>query len=168
MERRNLLATEQAQEQSRLVQEHIISSKEFVYARVIGAYHAVGSEVRTIMIIDAAVKLGKKVALPRTEGDRMIFYEPCGDLVEGKFGIMEPLPTTPVDGIDLLLVPGLAFDLKGYRVGYGKGYYDRFLSMDHSFSMGLAYSFQVVDELPRGRFDRRIASVATENGISYL
>jgi 5-formyltetrahydrofolate cyclo-ligase len=90
-------------------------------------------------------------------------------LTEGKFGIKEPLPAAPpVDGIDLVLVPGVAFDLKGCRIGYGKGYYDRFLSMQHSFSMGLAYSFQVVDELPRGRFDRRIASIATESGISYL
>jgi 5-formyltetrahydrofolate cyclo-ligase len=99
----------------------------------------------------------------------MVFYELAGDLVEGKFGIMEPKPTTaPVDGLDLVIVPGVAFDLKGCRVGYGKGYYDRFLSMQHSFSMGLAYSFQILDELPRGRFDRRIASVATESGISYL
>jgi len=168
LERRNSLTTEQVEEQSRLVQEHVIASKEFAQAKVIGAYHAAGSEVRTGMIIDTAIKQGKKVALPRTEGDRMVFYELAGDLVEGKFGIMEPKPTTPVDGIDLVIVPGVAFDLKGCRVGYGKGYYDRFLSMQHSFSMGLAYSFQILDELPRGRFDRRIASVATESGISYL
>ncbi|MGI0004839.1 MAG: 5-formyltetrahydrofolate cyclo-ligase [Nitrososphaera sp.] len=168
LERRNSLATGQVEEQSRLVQGHVIASKEFAHAKVIGAYHAAGSEVRTSMIIDTAVKQGKKVALPRTEGDRMVFYELAGGLVEGKFGIMEPRPTTPVDGIDLIIVPGVAFDLKGCRVGYGKGYYDRFLSMQHSFSMGLAYSFQILDELPRGRFDRRIAAVATESGISYL
>ena len=168
LDRRNSLATEQVDEQSRLVQEHVISSKEFAHARVIGAYYAAGSEVRTSAIIDAAIAQGKKVALPRTEGDKMVFYEMTAELVEGKFGIKEPQPTAPVDGIDLVLVPGIAFDLKGCRIGYGKGYYDRFLSMQHSFSMGLAYSFQVVEELPRGRFDRRIASIATESGISYL
>ena len=169
LDRRNSLAAGQMEEQSRLVQEHVISSKEFAHAKVIGAYYAIGSEVRTGMIMDAAVAQGKKVALPRTEGDRMIFHEMASELAEGKFGIKEPLATAPpVDGIDLVLVPGVAFDLKGCRIGYGKGYYDRFLSMQHSFSMGLAYSFQVVDELPRGRFDRRIASIATETGISYL
>ncbi|MER3407802.1 MAG: 5-formyltetrahydrofolate cyclo-ligase [Nitrososphaera sp.] len=100
----------------------------------------------------------------------MAFYEYTGELAEGRFDIKEPVPVSAAvnDDIDLVLVPGLAFDRKGCRIGYGKGYYDRFLSMRHSFSMGLAYSFQVVDELPRGRFDRRIQSVATEEGVLYL
>lgn len=171
LERRNGLATGDIERMSRLVQEHVIASKEFASARIIGAYYATGSEVRTSLVIEAARSAGKKVALPRIEGDHMAFYEyAAGELAEGRFGIMEPLPTAPPAGdyIDLVLVPGLAFDRKGCRIGYGKGYYDRFLSMRHSFSMGLAYLFQVVDELPRGRFDRRILSVATEEGILYL
>jgi 5-formyltetrahydrofolate cyclo-ligase len=167
LERRNGLATEQIEEQSRPIQEHVINSKEFSSARVVGAYYPAGSEVRTLLIIDAAKKAGKRVALPRTEGERMVFYEFDGELVEGRFGIKEPKPSSPVDNIDVVLVPGVAFDLKGCRVGYGKGYYDRFLSMQHCFSMGLAYSFQVVEELPRGRFDRRLASLVTENGMIY-
>ena len=168
LEKRNGLATDQIEEQSRLVQDHIIKSKEFAAAMVIGAYYPSGSEVRTSLVIDAARQAGKKVALPRTEGDRMVFYEFGGELLEGKFGIKEPKPSSPVDNIDVVLVPGVAFDLKGCRIGYGKGYYDRFLSMQHCFSAGLAYSFQVVEELPRGRFDRRLASLITENGMMYL
>lgn len=168
IERRNGLATEQVDELSRKIQENAMGSKEFASAKVIGAYYPTGSEVRTALIIDAAKKMGKKVALPKTEGDRMVFYEFDGELVDGKFGIKEPKPSSPIDNIDLVLVPGVAFDHKGCRIGYGKGYYDRFLSMQHCFSMGLAYSFQVVDELPRGRFDRRLASLATENGLMYL
>ena len=168
LEKRNGLDTAQLDEQSRLVQDHVIKSKEFAAARVMGAYYPLGSEVRTSLVIDAARQAGKKVALPRTEGDRMVFYEFDGELVEGKFGIKEPKPSSSVDNIDLVLVPGVAFDRKGCRIGYGKGYYDRFLSMQHCFSAGLAYSFQLVEELPRGRFDRRLASIITENGVLYL
>ncbi len=172
MERRNALAGSQVEGQSALVQQHVIASKEFLQARVVGAYHAIGSEVRTDRIIAAARAQGKKVALPRVEGERMAFYEYAeGDeLVQGRFGVMEPRPSlAAMDSVvDLVLVPGVAFDRRGCRIGYGKGYYDRYLSMQHSFSMGLAYSFQLVDELPRGRFDRRISAVATEEGIIYL
>jgi 5-formyltetrahydrofolate cyclo-ligase len=170
LERRNGLATDDVEKMSRLVQEHVIGSKEFASARTVGAYYAAGSEVRTSLVIEAAKRAGKKVALPRIEGDHMVFYEYTGELAEGRFGIKEPVPRSAAvnDDIDLVLVPGLAFDRKGCRIGYGKGYYDRFLSMRHSFSMGLAYSFQVVDELPRGRFDRRILSVATEEGVLYI
>lgn len=168
LEHRNGLASAQIEEQSRLVQGHVVKSKEFAAAKVIGAYYPTGSEVRTSLIINAAQQVGKKVALPRTEGDRIVFYEFDGTLVDGKFGIKEPKPSSPVDNIDIVLVPGIAFDLKGCRIGYGRGYYDRFLSMQHCFSAGLAYSFQIVDELPRGRFDRRLVSLAMENGIMYL
>jgi 5-formyltetrahydrofolate cyclo-ligase len=169
MERRNGMATEEVERLSRQVQEHVAGSKEFASVRIMGAYYAVGSEVRTSFLVNAAKSHGKKVALPRIEGERMVFYEFAdGDLVEGRFGIMEPRPSTPVDNIDLVLVPGVAFDYNGCRIGYGKGYYDRFLSMQHCFSMGLAYSFQVIDELPRGRFDRKLSSLATESGVMYL
>lgn len=169
MERRNGMVTEEVERLSRQVQEHVVGSKEFALARTVGAYYAVGSEVRTSFLVDAARNRSKKVALPRIEGERIVFYEFAdGDLVEGKFGIREPRPSASVDNIDLVLVPGIAFDYNGCRIGYGKGYYDRFLSMQRCFSMGLAYSFQVVDELPRGRFDRKLSSLATESGIMYL
>lgn len=135
-----------------------------------GAYFATGSEVRTALVIDSAKKLCKIVALPRVEGDMIAFYEFASesDLVKGRFGIMEPRPLSPVRRLDLVIVPGIAFDASGCRIGYGKGYYDRFLSRHASFSMGLAYSFQVVDELPKGRLDRKLDALATEEGIRYF
>lgn len=154
-----------------LVQESVVQSKEFEKAQVVGAYHPKGSEVRTALLIGIAKEQGKKVALPRMEGCDMRFfeYEPADDLVEGRFGIMEPAPKKLVGHVDLLLVPGVAFDRKGCRIGYGKGYYDRFISEGRaSFSMGLAYSIQLVNELPRGRFDRKMGALATENGILYF
>ncbi|AIC15089.1 putative 5-formyltetrahydrofolate cyclo-ligase [Nitrososphaera viennensis EN76] len=155
-----------------LVQESAVQSKEFEKAQVVGAYYPKGSEVRTALLIGIAKEQGKKVALPRTEGNdmRLYEYEPADKLVPGKFGIMEPAPKKRlVERVDLLLVPGVAFDRKGCRIGYGKGYYDRFISEGGaSFSMGLAYSIQIVDELPRGRFDRKLGALATENGLLYF
>jgi 5-formyltetrahydrofolate cyclo-ligase len=73
-----------------------------------------------------------------------------------------------VDSIDLLVVPGIAFDKKGYRLGYGKGYYDRFLSGRKIFSIGLAFSFQLINRLPHGKNDKRLDAIATEFGVLYL
>lgn len=146
----------------------MIKSKEFRSANVIGAYFATRSEVRTDLIIAQARKLKKKVTLPRTEGDLIKFYEMTDKLTLGRFGIMEPFPLSLAGEMDLLVVPGVAFDRKGYRVGYGKGYYDRFLSESKAFSVGLAYDLQVVDILPRGAHDQKLDALATESGIIYF
>src|SRR5690606_8126144 len=140
--------------------------KEFKSARTGGAYYAFRSEVRTDLIIERARSLGKKVALPRVEGENLAFYELSSDnrLGTGRFGIMEPLPYSPVNNIDLLVVPGGAFDKQGYRLGYGKGYYDRYLEKNKktiSLCVGLAYSFQLLDCLPLREHDIRLDAIAT-------
>jgi 5-formyltetrahydrofolate cyclo-ligase len=83
---------------------------------------------------------------------------------------MEPPPHEPVDKIDILVVPGIAFDKKGSRLGYGKGFYDRLLSTKRiKFSIGLAYSFQLVEEgLPYDLYDKRLDAIASEDGIHYV
>jgi 5-formyltetrahydrofolate cyclo-ligase len=147
-----------------------MNSKEFKSAKVVGAYYAFGSEVKTDMIIERARALGKKVALPSVEGENLAFYELSSGkyLVKGRFGIMEPLPYGPVDRIDMLVVPGIAFDKKGYRLGYGKGYYDKFLVKRKVFSIGLGYSFQLIESLPTGEHDKKLDAIATEDGIRYF
>lgn len=148
----------------------MIGSKEFKSAKVVGAYYAFGSEVKTDLILEKAKALGKKVALPSAEGESLTFYELSSGkyLVKGRFGIMEPLPYGPVDRMDLLVVPGIAFDKKGYRLGYGKGYYDKFLAKKSVFSIGLAYSFQLLGSLPKAKYDKRLDAIATEGGIHYV
>ena len=152
---------------SRAAQESIIRSKEFRTAGCVGAYFAFGSEVRTDLLISEVKKLGKTVALPRVEGQNISFYQylDSNHLVKGRFGIMEPLPQIRVKGIDLLVVPGIAFDRRGYRLGYGKGYYDRFLSENPTISIGLAYSIQLVENIPHRSHDRRMDAIAAEDGI---
>jgi 5-formyltetrahydrofolate cyclo-ligase len=170
LERRNVLDSGEIARLSKRVQEFVINSKEFKSAKVIGAYYAFGSEVKTDLIIEKAKALGKKVALPSVEGESLAFYELSSGkyLVKGRFGIMEPLPYGPVDKMDLLVVPGIAFDKKGYRLGYGKGYYDKFLAKKDLFSIGLAYSFQLIESLPKGEYDKRLDAVATEAGIHHV
>jgi 5-formyltetrahydrofolate cyclo-ligase len=171
LEKRNSQPLDDNARRSALVQEHIVKSKEFQSAQIIGAYFATGSEVKTDLLIEEAKRLGKVVALPRTEGDLINFYEmsSTGELVAGRFGIMEPSPTHPARTIDLLIVPGIAFDKKGYRLGYGKGYYDRYLSEKKpQFAIGLAYNFQLLESLPHDAHDAKMDAIATEDGILYV
>lgn len=168
LEKRNSQALGDSAGRSALVQEHVVKSREFQYAKIIGAYFATGSEVKTDLLIGEAKRLGKVVALPRAEKDMINFYEisSTSELVAGRFGVMEPLPVRPVHTIDLLVVPGIAFDKKGYRLGYGKGYYDRYLSEKKpQFAIGLAYNFQLLESLPHDAHDVKMDAISTEDGI---
>lgn len=171
LEKRDSLPAAEAARLGVLAQKHVIEIPEFESARNIGIYCPLGSEVYTDEIARAARAQGKKVSLPRTEGNVIRFYEykEGEDLVQGRFGVMEPAPTRPAGPLDLVVIPGVVFDAQGCRIGYGKGFYDRFLSERlAAFSVGLAYSFQVVEELPRGRFDRKLGALATDEGIVYF
>jgi 5-formyltetrahydrofolate cyclo-ligase len=169
LEKRNRLEGSEIVKRSKRIQEFVINSKEFQPVKVVGAYFAFGSEVKTDLIIERARILGKKIALPSVEEDKITFYELSSSkyLIRGRFGIMEPVPYKRVSKIDLLVVPGIAFDKKGYRLGYGKGYYDRLLSGKRTFSIGLAYSFQLLENLPHDRYDKRLDAIASEDGIRY-
>jgi 5-formyltetrahydrofolate cyclo-ligase len=169
LERRNKLNSLEIAKRSKRIQEFVINSKEFRQAKVIGAYFAFGSEVTTELIIERAKALVKKIALPRVEEDKITFYELSSikSLIRGRFGIMEPPPFMQISEIDILVVPGIAFDKTGSRLGYGKGYYDRLLSGKRTFSIGLAYSFQLLENLPYDRYDKRLDAIASEDGLHY-
>src|SRR5215210_108489 len=170
LERRNKLNSLEIAKRSKSIQEFVINSKEFQQAKVIGAYFAFGSEVTTELIIEQAKTLVKKITLPRVEEDKITFYELSSikSLIRGRFGIMEPPPYMQISEIDILVVPGIAFDKTGCRLGYGKGYYDRLLSGKRTFSIGLAYSFQLLENLPYDRYDKRLDAIASEDGLHYV
>jgi 5-formyltetrahydrofolate cyclo-ligase len=169
LEKRNSLSPLAINTKSAAIQHRLARSHEFNRSRVVGSYYPVGSEVRTHIIVNIALKRDRLVALPRTIGDHIKFYRILlnTDLIAGKFGIKEPpVSSHPCvsDEIDLILVPGIVFDTNGYRIGYGYGYYDRFIARkkNSTVSVGLAYEFQVCEKVPRSQNDQKIDLLVTE------
>ena len=125
-------------------------------AQTIMAYYSLPDEVNTHALIDELVAEGKTVLLPKVTGaDTMELrrYTGLADLQEGAYHILEPVgePFTDLAAIDLILVPGLAFDAAGHRLGRGRGYYDRFLhskNRPYCVKIGVCFDFQKVDEVP--------------------
>ena len=137
-------------------------------------YAPIGSEVNTYEIIRRLTGEGYTVLLPvTTPNDVNMHCVPAGDisaLAAGNFGIPEP-EHTPEDyfapkDINAVLVPALAYDTQGYRLGYGKGFYDRFLPLcEKAVAVGIAYSSCVCDKLAHDEHDRRVGYIITENGV---
>ena len=148
----------------------ILESAAFRYATVLLTYSPIGSEIDVSPVAQAAAARGMRVAFPRTQGGgNMTFHMAQPEtLTKGRYGILEPSPDMPLyqgDSRALCLVPGLLFDEQGYRVGYGGGYYDRFLSSFKGTAVGVAYTALLVPQVPRGKFDRRCGTIFTEKGL---
>ena len=160
-------------EESRNIQGELVSSKEFNTSKTVMTYVSLPDEVDTMYFIEKALERGKKVAVPYIDDtDNTIIAVRLTskiELVKGRFGIYEPKdgPAGKVDlkEIDLIVVPGIAFDKKNMRLGRGKGYYDRFLSdpnLSSAISIGLAYKCQIVNLLPSASHDRPVMRVITD------
>jgi 5-formyltetrahydrofolate cyclo-ligase len=148
---------------------------EFDKAKGIGAFASTPSEINTYSILEGSLELGKKLYLPKVLKDKNHFhFYPVLNfktLTKGAFGILEPSGHKPADWeeIDLVLVPGLAFDLTGNRLGFGKGYYDRVLPQlkKSILTIGLGYSFQIVDKIPAEPHDVPLKAVLSEKGFQF-
>ena len=147
----------------------------FRFAEVVLLYHPIRSEVDVKALLLQAISDGKEVYLPlcdKEEAGVMRFYRITDEaqLTAGSFGVMEPDGTTEEYQSDgrraVCIVPGLAFDAQGYRLGYGKGYYDRFMQHFPGTSIGVSYSELIVKKVPHNRFDMRSDLVVTEKGVS--
>jgi 5-formyltetrahydrofolate cyclo-ligase len=145
-------------------------------ARVISTYLEIGSEVRTMEIARWALRNGKTVIVPVIDraDKRLIFSElraPDKELRPGTHGIPEPgaefLRPMPLEDADVVLVPGVAWDQRGFRVGYGGGYYDRSINAlrTHVIKIGLGYEFQLIPNVPRSYYDRCVDVVLTERRV---
>lgn len=138
---------------------------------VLLVYVSTSIEVDTFRIIRQAVEDGKRVVVPRCVPDtrNMEFYyiDSVEELAPGMFGVLEPEadPKRLYDECDggLCIVPAFSYDWSGYRLGYGKGYYDRFLSRFEGNMVGICYSECVQRSLPHGRYDRPVELLVTEN-----
>jgi len=178
---RDALSTEDAGARSDCVQRRVLASAEYRDARAVVLYAAKGNEVATEAIFTDAIASGRAVFYPRIEEDpsnptaSVIVARRVRDraeLVRGAFGIMappesaEPLDAQKFSNI-VICVPGLAFGLEGQRLGRGGGYYDRFLGQfgTEAISVGLAYSFQLLDRIAETGLDRRLNIIVTESAV---
>jgi 5-formyltetrahydrofolate cyclo-ligase len=170
---RNSLNTNDIESKSKAIQNKLWKLIESHGFKSIMFYVAFGSEVRTQSCINKALKNGLNVIVPVciNTKDRDILpsrlLDPQSELAERKFGVLEPKPEYrrpfPPEEIELVVVPGIAFDEKCYRIGYGAGYYDRFLPRcTKALSVALAYEMQIVEDAFPALWDVPVDCIITE------
>lgn len=166
--RREELPQGQRAAASLAIAERVMALPEARDASAAMMFWSFGSEVDTEPLIRGWVAEGKTVALPRIEGSDVVpvAFAPGDPTSKTSFGAMEPAEGRVLDPseLDLVIVPGVAFDRAGNRVGYGAGYYDRFLRRTRIGvpAVAIAFALQVVPEVPTGRADRRVDAIVTE------
>ena len=146
----------------------VIESDSFREATDLYCYMDFDREAGTDRIMDEAWRLGKDIWLPKVSGGEMEFFlvKPSQKFVKGAFGILEPSGVSEMaKGTDgLAIVPGVAFDREKNRIGYGKGFYDRYLRKHpHLVKMGIAFDVQLVDKIPKEETDCGLDFVVTES-----
>ena len=166
--RRRSLEPEACYSASLRIQHNLLAAPEFRESLSVGLYSSILNEVFTEEIFHAARDAGKKVLYPRVEEDSMVFVDvsELTRLQPGSFGILEPAGGEELTAgeIDLIVVPGIAFDWSGHRLGFGRGYYDRFLRRldPKAVSVGLGFNWQMVEALPSEPHDVRLRMLITE------
>ena len=166
----------EVEQKSEDITDQVLHLHEFVRARGIACYVSKGTEVDTRVLIRTALQQEKRVLIPVVKkGDVELFFSEIHDLgkelAPGTFGILEPKPefVRPVnlDAIDLIFVPGIVWDREGYRLGWGRGYFDRAIKKlpPHVKSAGLAFNLQLINQVPRDQFDVPVDMVVTESRV---
>lgn len=159
------------------IREKLLSLREYAGAKVLFTYVSKPLEVDTRGMISRALAAGRRIAVPvcvpQILGMRFYEIRSMEDLTPGSYGVLEPDPARCVSAGEggpgtLCVVPGLSFDSQGYRLGYGKGYYDRFLAGFGGVTVGLCYSGCVRWDLPHGYYDRPVDILVTEKYVRRL
>ena len=168
-------ALEDRATRSDAIQRHVAVLPEFAGAGVVGAYVGVGAEVETRALLDLVLGRGDILCVPWRDGDDLYLAQilTFDELVPVSFGLLEPPHALARDraiepgSVDLLLIPGVAFDGTGGRLGHGKGFYDRLLARAGAGPLraALAFECQVVSEVPMTAGDERMDLIVTENGV---
>lgn len=160
------MTEQQIEKASRELGEKFVSCPQYQKAKTIYGYMPYNQEVRTVPMLERALREGKQVAVPKVYGDtmRFILVSDLTRMEKSSMGIPEPIDDGPVadDPTALVLMPGLAFTVRGDRMGYGGGYYDKFLSAepDHP-TVALCYDFQILESLPTEEYDIPVDLVLT-------
>lgn len=157
-EKKRAMTEQQIVDASNRLAEKFFASRQYQDAKTIYGYLPYNQEVRTVSMLERALRDGKRVAVPKVYGDEMkfIYMTDLSAVSGGYAGIPEPLADEPVaeDPTALVLMPGLAFDPQGHRIGYGGGFYDRFLAAEPTHpTLALCYDFQMLPQLETEEFD---------------
>lgn len=157
-QKKKAMTMEEIESRSKKLGELFRASSAYQQADSIYFYLPYNQEVRTVPMILTALEDGKKVAVPKVYGDEMKFIsiQDLHGIAEGYMGIPEPVADGPVaeDDTALVLMPGLAFDKDGHRIGYGGGFYDKFLAAEpHHPTVALCYEFQMLPHVETQEFD---------------
>jgi 5-formyltetrahydrofolate cyclo-ligase len=151
---------------SERIAARVTALKAYESARTVLCYHSAGGEVDTLNLIERMRSDGKTVCLPAIIRKGVMEARRMDCLVPGPYGIPCPEgPVVPPEAIDLILVPGLAFDKSCQRLGQGGGYYDRYLPGCRGLKIGLAFDCQVVEHLPLAEHDAQLDMLATESAL---
>jgi 5-formyltetrahydrofolate cyclo-ligase len=163
-EKKRAMSAEEIERKSQALTEAFLHSDAYRNAKTVYGYLPYNQEVRTVALLEQAIRDGKKVAVPKCYGDEMrfIYMTDLSAVEKGYAGIPEPIADEPVadDETALVLMPGMAFDPDGHRIGYGGGFYDKFLAKepDHP-TLALCYDFQVLPHLETEEFDIPVDTV---------
>lgn len=157
-EQKRAMTLEQIETASEKLVQMFLETEQYRTSKTIYGYLPYNQEVRTVPILEQALADGKKIAVPKVYGDEMkfIYLTDLTKVEKSDFGIPEPITDGPVgdDPTALVLMPGIAFTKEGSRIGYGGGFYDKFLAAEPNHpTIALCYDFQMVDELPTEEFD---------------
>lgn len=165
-EKRSTLSLKEIENFSKAIHEKFFSL-DFVNEKTnFFVYNAIKNEVDTTSIIERLKKLGKEVSYPLTTGDTMIAVVPSNDEWEtGDFGTKIPKKYERAKGVEVAVIPLVACDKKLNRIGYGKGYYDKFLKENDCIKVGVCYDFQVIDDITPNEWDIPLDYIITPTKI---
>lgn len=163
-QRKRAMTEEEIQRRSAALAALFTQSDAYQQAKTIYGYLPYNQEVRTVPMLQQALADGKRVAVPKVYGDEMkfLYLEDLTQVAKGYAGIPEPIADGPVahDETALVLMPGLAFDPQGHRIGYGGGFYDKFLAAEpHHPTLALCYDFQMLPSLDTQEHDIPVDTV---------
>ena len=157
---KNLLSsysTEQLQAYSDDLRLHLLHHPKVIQAHTLLLYHSLRDEVDTRKLIDTLLQQGKTILLPKVISDTQMTIHPYygkHSLCQGAYGILEPnTPAINIQHIPLTIIPGIAFDATGNRLGRGKGYYDRLLKTIDTYKLGICFPFQLIPTVPTSHND---------------
>jgi 5-formyltetrahydrofolate cyclo-ligase len=170
LSKRDAIAQKDLEAMSTAIMESLFLRPRFAEAKTVAFYIPKGKEVGTLGMIKAALAAGKEVLVPVTrENISFCRFTSFEELAPGKYGIPEPKACFPPSREpDVIVVPGVSFGLCMHRLGYGKGYYDRYLSGSPAYRIGICFDFQVVERLPTHENDERMDEIVTDKRIISL